>query len=388
MSKPNSRHYDFIVIGAGLSGLAVARRLSLEGARVLLLEGQDFAGGTHRSVENAGTTLTNGLRLIPDLPASQDALAFLAGLLPGNLSVSQIESSPLTYDSGQLKPFVGFGDNPPAFLHQISGYLSQNRLVTQPEPWAWCSLLAENPQFEIMTRSYVTRFHLNEEKVTGVTVNGQKEYSADQFVFAGSVGMLKSMFPAEIWTAKIKSKFSRLKLWTQVGLDLIHKAPFYEGSHVLLLDGTTKDDLGPCIGVVNTTAGVTSSQWMTFLEDEEAEDSEILGHSLKKIRRQIKRAFHEAADDLIFERICVFPSISATLPPGGFLPEFENLHYANGQLNANQGLVGSLLQARTVLAQLGFSHPVEQHEEELRTDVAPAATTSEVPFEENSPGLL
>lgn len=356
-SAANARHFDFIVIGAGLSGLAVARRLSLENARVLLLEGQDNTGGTHRPVENLGRQMHNGLRLLPDMPETREALAFLADLVPGDFEIAQTEAAALTYDNGSLKPFVGFGDHPPAFLHQIAGYLTEHRLITQPAAWDWPARLTENAAYDILTRSYVTRFNVKDGRVESVTVNGQKEYTADQYVFAGSTSLLKTLIPAEEWTTKLKAKFSKLKFWTQVGLDLHHEKEFFAGSNVLLLDGTTKDDLGPCLGIAHTHDGVTVSQWMSFLEDDEAEDSEILGQALKKIRRQIKRAFPEALENLRFERICVFPSMSATLPAPGFLPEFANLHYANGQLNPHQGLTGSLQQARQVLAQLGFQQP-------------------------------
>lgn len=378
----SSRHFDFIVIGAGLSGLAIAKRLSLENAKVLLVEGQDRVGGTNHPAmfgtqtaaaasinptsEPASLMMNNGLRLLPDSADTRNALEFLSTLLHTNLSLSQVESSPLTYESGGLRPFVGFGDAAPPFLHQIAGFLNSSRIETQPQPWAWCQALNENAGYELMTKSFVTRFNITDDKIASVTLNGQKEYTADQYIFTGSATLVKALLPNELWTPKAKSKFSKLKLWTQVGLDFVHATPVYEGSNILLLDGTTQDDLGPCLGtfqnhVIAPTEGqsepttITTSQWMTFLEDDEAEDSEILGQSLKKIRRQIKRAFPAAFEDLIFERICISPSTSATLPTGSFLPEFENLHYGNGQLSVHQGVVGDLLQAQSVLRSLGFA---------------------------------
>lgn len=356
MSKAASKsHFDFIVVGAGLAGLAIARRLSKESARVLVLEGQDSAGGTHRAVDNFGLQLNNGLRLLPDTADTRDSLAFLSDLLDTNISVTATESTPLTYEAGGLKPFLGFGDSAPAFLHQIASYLGESRLETQPESWSWTQLLMQDAKFEFMPKSYVTRFDIEGDKLQSVTVNGQKQFTADQFIFTGSLALLKVLIPESHWATKVKTKFTKLKLWTQVGLDLVHDKPVFEGSNILLLDGTGKDDLGPCLGHFTNSGDVHASQWMSFLEDDEAEDSEILGTALKKIRRQIKRAFPEALEGLKFERVCVFPSTSASLPGTGFLPEFTNLHYGNGQLNPHQGLIGSLQQAQWVLRELGFS---------------------------------
>src|SRR5437868_13724953 len=49
---PQPDHADVIIIGAGVAGLAAARRLSGAGRRVILLEARDRIGGrieTHRA---------------------------------------------------------------------------------------------------------------------------------------------------------------------------------------------------------------------------------------------------------------------------------------------------------------------------------------------------
>ena len=45
MSKPAHEHYDVVVIGAGMSGLAAGIRLAMFGKRVVILERHNAAGG-------------------------------------------------------------------------------------------------------------------------------------------------------------------------------------------------------------------------------------------------------------------------------------------------------------------------------------------------------
>ncbi|PQE32952.1 flavin containing amine oxidoreductase protein [Rutstroemia sp. NJR-2017a WRK4] len=64
-----SRHYDTIIIGAGMSGLACASRLSdhatyQEGKRLLVLEARDRIGGRIESVHVNGTRLDTGANWI------------------------------------------------------------------------------------------------------------------------------------------------------------------------------------------------------------------------------------------------------------------------------------------------------------------------------------
>ena len=56
-------HADVIVIGAGLSGLAAARQLSITGAEVLVLEASDGVGGRVRTDHVDGLLLDRGFQL-------------------------------------------------------------------------------------------------------------------------------------------------------------------------------------------------------------------------------------------------------------------------------------------------------------------------------------
>ena len=47
-------HYDYVVLGGGVSGLGFAKRMSENGKTVLVLEKEDIVGGLSRSIEHNG----------------------------------------------------------------------------------------------------------------------------------------------------------------------------------------------------------------------------------------------------------------------------------------------------------------------------------------------
>ena len=103
------------------------------------------------------------------------------------------------------------------------------------------------------------------------------------------------------------------------------------------------------------------SQWITFMNDEEAEDSELVGAALKKMKRQIKRAYPNALEQLQFERIFVVPSFAGhgdlKLAANQTLPGLSNLWIGSAQVHAQKNLLGALLQAEMITSSLGC-HPL------------------------------
>ncbi|PWU13654.1 MAG: hypothetical protein C5B49_14320 [Bdellovibrio sp.] len=375
-------HYEFVVIGAGLSGLSVAQALSQKGAKVLLLERLDRLEGSHRLIETPSGLIANGLRLIPATEDNHQALKFLANLCGTPVYALKRELTPKTYEASGFRPFLGFGDRPPKFIDQISGLLSSHFLDTLPQACSWGLLLERNCKAEVQTKSYVTRLEVAEGKVKSVVVNGHRKITADQYIFAGPLNQLRDLIDQETWNPKSLSRYAKIKYWTMVGLDLIHSKDIVtEPFSLFILDSTTPDELGPCLGQFQNQ---NQSQWISFMEDGDAEDSEILGQALKKIKRQIKRAFPDLLDQVAFERICVFPSWGTSLPHGDFLPELENLHFANGQLSHLQGSCGSLHQAFTVIKELNLEPELKElHWTE--SELPPQAVTNPPPPFENMP---
>jgi hypothetical protein len=151
---------------------------------------------------------------------------------------------------------------------------------------------------------------------------------------------------------EVAKKLKKSQAWQGVCLDLGHSVKI-EKNNLFLLDGTTDDEIGPCIG--RFFGGI--SQWMSFIDSEFAEDTENIGLVLKKMKRQIKRAFPELSEAIIKERIFVTPPLSGAdlkLSANGTLPKVGNLWIASSQLSAYKNILGSLAQAQFILSSLGF----------------------------------
>lgn len=363
--------YDYIIIGSGLTGLTIAKKISQETDNILVLEAQDVTGGSNRPVLLNNTTVSNGLRFFPATEVSQKALLFLEDLTGQRISNSAAQSSIETYEASGFKKFVGFGEKSPEFYEQLSYFLASEEQILDEGPHEWTHELAEGLQNKIQEKSIVTKFGFDEldsekPKLTHVVVNGSKQLFAHNFIFAGSVKDLVLLVPDDILNVRAKAKLKKSKAWQGVCLDLFHSTVL-DKTNLFLLNGTTDDDIGPCVGrFLPTVPGAEGqiSQWMSFVDSELAEDTENIGLVLKKIKRQIKRAFPEVADSIKKERIFVTPVLSGAdlkLNANGTLPKVQNLWIASSQMSPYQNLLGSLMQAQFILSSLGFVPVLENN---------------------------
>lgn len=365
-SKKSQHVYDYVIVGSGLTGLTIANAIQKETTNILVVESAETFGGLNRTIQTPIGAINNGLRAIPATDLSQKAIAFLEMLLMTSLSPMVEEKPPVTYEAGGLKPFVGFGDLSPKFFDQISYFTNAQYIKTGLQPHEWTQTLFEHYKGEFLPRSYVTRFHIDEGRVTSMTINGQKTVHSQNFIFTGPVKSLRTLLPEGILSAKATQKLSKNTYWTAVCLDLVHSQPVTTDHAFHVLNGTTQDEVGPCVGQFSTPVQLEDqnlqlSQWMTFIDDEEAEDTEAVGAALKKIKRQMKRAYPEALDHLKFERILVVPGYSGNgdlkLAGNQTLPGVENLWIASSTMNQHENLLGALLQAELVVSALGI-HPL------------------------------
>ena len=371
--------YDYIVIGSGLAGLSVASKISAETQNVLLIESESVTGGSnkpaHIKYQNNNFTTENGLRFYPGSPMAKKALKNLEDELGLKLIKSTSENNPETYDASGFKSFVGFGDNPPEFYNEISYFLNSKEIELTLPVYKIVELLKEKYQGETLTKSFMTGFKFTDDVLTHVMVNGSKEYHAKNFIFAGTVRDLSVLLPDEVLGVRAKAKLKKDTTWVGLCLDLLHEGTTMDKHNLFVLEGTTNDTIGPCVGRFmhpQTDMNVQVSQWMSFIDLETSEETENIGEVLKKMKRQIKRAFPEMNDSIKAERLFMTPALSAgelKLNSNGTVAKVDNLWIASGQVNQFPNLLGSILQSQFVLSSLGFGEtmaevePTAQHEE-------------------------
>lgn len=367
--------YDYIIIGSGLSGLTVAQRLAQETQNILVLEAQDQPGGENRVAHLEGQEINNGLRFFPATTASKKSIQFLENILGMTLVADPQENLPETYEASGFKQFVGFGDKKVEFYDQFSYFLSTDEYSFAQQPYMWIQKLQESLKDKIQTRSIVTRFgfeNLESEKpqLTHVTVNGTKQLYAKNFIFSGPIKDLCLLLNDDVLNARAKAKLKKSQAWQAICLDIFHTAKV-EKTNLFVLNGTTDDEIGPCVGrFLPATKAGQISQWVSFIDSESAEDTENIGHVLKKIKRQIKRAFPEIGDSFKKERIFMSSALSgADIKLTGHMniPKVENLWIASSQVSQSKNLLGSIQQAQLILAAMGFDSgldlgSVEPHE--------------------------
>lgn len=379
-SNKKTHIYDYAVIGSGIVGLSVATALSQISDNVILLEGGDVACGLSRGIKTPVGPSNNGLRFLPNSESAQKALQFLSALLGQTISAEVVDAPPVTYEAGGIKPFVGFGDLQPEFYDQISYYLSQGFLRPSLEVHEWAQGLAANYKGQFSPRSFVTKIHVTEGLATSLTINGQKNIQAANVIYCGSVKDLRPLLEEGVLSARALQKLAKNQYWTSINLDLLHGKPVTENPALHVLNGTTQDEIGPCVGQFETPQifgdkQVQFSQWTTFIDNDEAEDTEKIGAALKKIKRQIKRAFPEATENLEFERILVVPSMAGNgdlkLNGNQTLPNVPNLWIASAQMSSQKNLLGGLLQAELVCSALGC-HPTGAQIEIATPEETPA----------------
>jgi hypothetical protein len=357
--KPEKK-FDYIVIGSGLSGILLAKKAQDLGYSVALIESLDVCGGFYHfnsSFSSEAIQVDTSLHFIGKSPQNETLLS--EGISHFNLDLSYTvrPSSLVTYESGSLRQFIGFGKTTPDCFHEISSYLASEEIALSQ---CWSEILKK---MSLSLKENLFLHHLASEvvlegnQVLGVMVNGSRFWESPSVIFTGGIHDLPPLLPSDRLSLRLKNNLKRPKLWTLVAVDFLHPQPVTLDSHLHILTSTSSTDTGLCLGRFHPVTEPSSpqiSQWLSFCPDEDSEDTEHIGSLIKKIKRQIKKPYPTAFEGSpLLEKIVVTPSGAGCLEDpsliqGITLKGVQGLALASSHLTPQKGALKALDQALKV----------------------------------------
>lgn len=356
-----SSTYDTLIIGGGLTGLLLTHRLHHAGQSVALLEAREALGGSSRRPST--------VEFFPATSENMELLEWARTNSPVPLSLDTREHRPQVYDEGKWRNFSGFGETNFQSVDELAALAFTSELNLDPGPDQLVRALAEQLPIAPLSRSEVTGLTIENGRVTGVVVNGEKTITANQVVFTAHPSLLNGLIEGEALPPKHRTRLAKMQGWTSVTLELNNTPPLCEDSHVRVFVHNAKE-FEPVVGRVNGSR----SLWMTLVPFDKGDEHEFIGQCIRHIKRQLKRAWPEGIDGQKDEKIYVQPQAFGqhalkTRDPLR-LPELANLYLGNHALASQPGTLGSLEMARALeraLASKVASPPEQAAEPTLET---------------------
>lgn len=342
------KQFDFVIVGGGMSGCLMAKALDRMGNPSIALIEANPSVGPAAALSQYGFG-SDEISFLPVDASTDRALDFVESLMGHAIARNASEDPPLTFEKGDMQPFFGFGEKVPAEVDELIPYLNPHRMDTNPHPSRWFSLMRESMPAEVFTRSQVTKIEIDQGLAKAVVINGDQRIEAQTIILCVPPTEILKLIPTTAIDPKISQKLSKSKLWTSVCLDLVHPKLLGPNETTLILTG---GESSVCLGQFRTThTGHNISQWMSFIEGDEFDEEKTAG-SLREMKRLIKRAYPEALENLVSERLVVrtnsHGTIALKLEDDFSLPGLENVWLCSGLLRAEKNLVGSILQAQRV----------------------------------------
>ncbi|MEE6249230.1 MAG: NAD(P)-binding protein [Bdellovibrionota bacterium] len=350
------KKYDIAVIGAGLNGLIITHSLAKAGKKVILVESADRLGGVFQE---------HNMKLgkLPDFfsnqkyfsEAAENFSRWCSRLFGEETAFVKVNPSTKTFDSGKFKDFIGFGDKAPVFVDELTAYTNTEKLQMQTSfssiTQSYIQELEALENVDILTNSILTAFHPLEGQIDLIEVNDGKKIEADEYVFTGSLFSLDSLSEeVEVLTKSQKQSLAKANSFTAVHLEFVHPGNELPIEEDFVLSAA-KEKSQACYGQFSLADNFSGAQaeayqmstWLSFVESNLTNDMETTGNLVREMKRQVKRAFPEAIDNAVFERVVVTPDSHCTNKvkvKDLKSTNFPNFYILSKELDESDGIMG------------------------------------------------
>ena len=334
--------YDFIVIGSGIEALLKCLELEQSGLSGCIVEKEDTLGGLFRGLRSNEVLFESHLPFMADSVEVRVLAEQLCSTID-NLTFEAKDLGPLTFQNGQIQPFMGFGETSNLAV-DVYSYFSQAKTLQFSQSFSSIAQkLREKLTCEIFNQSEVTALEL--EPQVQVTINGSTVLLSEELYFYDSplklsklLSVCKTSLPKNL-----VPKLSKTQLWTAISLVYRHHRPVTETSAIHILYGAKEL---PCLGRFQNEFGVPTSQWLCLVSAEEAADSESLGTTLREMKKQIKRMYPVFLETVEQENIFIAPdsygTVNTQLLENARFPKVNRLHVGSRYYAGHPSLWGKV----------------------------------------------
>lgn len=363
-SEKLNKSYDHVLIGYNLASISFAALLAKENKNFCLVDSKHFGSNPFKKISSLDQYIYTRVPFtgMNDHTFSTEEENFLG-------QSSTQESTPITFEKGDFKSFLGFGDVKVDAMDAVMTFCQTQHLECELTPEKFWSDHLESIQNKIFLDQQVTDLQFEGDQVTSLTLNGKTQLKGNHFYFFDQFPFLFDKIGQQ--TKKIASQFAKAKWFSSVSLIIHHKEEpeTYELNQVYLLKGSKEQ---PCIGQFTRMNDQLISRWESFFPAELTPDSETTGVCLKEIKKQVKRAFSTPDISVNPEHILIQNQIFAEMGKSGIvsgkLGNFSNLEVHSPLFNQGYGW------AHEMIAGLR-AYSSQKNEEQPRIEVAaPQAT--------------
>lgn len=341
-----AKTYDYLIVGSGAEALLTGLILQAQGLRGAVIEKEEHLGGLNRPLRYQDQMFDAHLNFWPQNETAEAALKELQKWIP-DLEYSATEVGALTFHNGQVQPFMGFGEHHVPAADEYSSFAQAPQYVLSKSTAEILTALREQFTGDVLIQSEVTQIAMESAELPSLVINGAQKLSGKEIYFFENPHVLAKLLQNDSATHMSKTavqKLAKVPLWTAVNLMFHHKQEVSQSPAVHILYGAKEQ---PCIGRLNQQNGLPISQWLCFLNDESAADSEVIGAAIREMKKQIKRMYPYFLDSVEKEFIFVNKNAYGTVPAALLdknhqLPKTPHLHLGSRFYSTIPGFLGDI----------------------------------------------
>ncbi len=278
---------SILVITDNISGFMAAHYLQLQGHEVTLVD-------TDNQPRAADRFQRLGCPFYRNTSQFRHGIRTLSDILTSAIEVAEISLEPKTFQDHELRPFVGFGDSKSLATHPLTHFNSSEGLRLSKTENEIVSNLLSAIKFKWISYAEVTALHFNQSTLEKITINGQQDLVADEFLFLTAPRDWLSILPHEVLGSRTRARLSKCHYFSRIALEFTHAAPVSTDENIFILTPTGTEH-SPCAGrfLMQSHAGAVlyKSVWETYLSSDRLEDSEFVAAEIKNIRKMVRKAF-------------------------------------------------------------------------------------------------